>query len=163
MKQPPRAYPGASLATLTVAELARYCVSDILSIPIYQINNPARGDRQAAFARQLAIHLAHIVAGRRHEDVARYFKRNRSTASHNFEVLENLRDEPAFDHFLTLLEQRFTHLLIYRAAKPNGEWPLALEALARAVSMGRLEADIHFDAKFVVDTFREREPRRRVK
>ena len=156
-------YPGASLPTSYIAKLARTCVAEVLGISALSLKDPSRGDRQTAFARTLAIHLAHIVAGRRHDDVAREFDRNRSTASHHFEVLENLRDEPQFDTFLTLLEERFAHYLNWVATRPHGEWTPTLDALAKAVATGRLESDAHFDAKFVVETFRPGEPRRRTK
>ena len=129
-------YPGSTFATSQVCLLARKCVAEV-------------------------IHLAHIVAGRRHDAVGREFSRNRSTASHHFEQVENLRDEPEFDEFLTLLEVRFAHYLNWMEAQPKGAWVPTLDALARAVATGRLEADAHFEAKFVVETFRPPEPRRR--
>jgi len=154
-------YPGATLDTRYVCRLARYCVAEILECDPLLLIGEARGPRKLAFARQLAIHLAHIVAGRRHEDVAAAFDRNRSTASHHFEVLENLRDVPEFDSFLTMLEQRFAHMLRYAETRPSQAWGAALEAMARAVRRGQLEAETHFDAKFVTDTFRVRDKRRR--
>lgn len=156
-------YPGGQLDTLHVSRLARHCVAEILGCdPLMLIGKP-RGARKLAFARQLAIHLAHIVAGRRHEDVAAAFDRNRSTASHHFEVLENLRDVPEFDVFLTMLEVRFTHLLRYAETRPTHAWGTALDAMTRAVRRGALEAETHFDAKFVTDTFRDRTRPRRIR
>lgn len=163
MTKPNAGYPGAGLPTSYVCTLARGCVAEVFGIAPLTLKNPSRGGREAAFARQVAIHLAHIVAGRRHDEVAREFDRNRSTASHHFEVLENLRDEPQFDHFLTLLEERFAHYLNYAATRPHGHWVPTLDALAKAVATGRLEPDAHFEAKFVVETFRPRQPRRRAK
>jgi hypothetical protein len=160
---PPAAqpYPGAPLDTRYVARLARYCVADVLRCDPLELIGKERGPRKLAFANKLAIHLAHIVAGRRHEEVAIAFGRNRSTASHHFEALENLRDVEQFDQFLTMLEQRFTHMLRYAETTPVRAWAAALEAMERRVSKGELEADTHFDAKFVVETFRVRDKRRR--
>ena len=154
-------YPGSTFATSQVCLLARKCVAEVFNMNALDLLDPARGGRKAAFARQLAIHLAHIVAGRRHDAVGREIWRNRSTASHHFEQVENLRDEPEFDEFLTLLEVRFAHYLNWMEAQPKGAWVPTLDALARAVATGRLEADAHFEAKFVVETFRPPEPRRR--
>lgn len=150
-------YPGSSLETWYVCRLARYCVADVLRFdPLLMIGKP-RGPRKMAFARQLTIHLAHIVAGRRHDEVAKHFSRNRSTASHHFEVLENLRDVPEFDLFLIALEQRFSHLLHAAETRPVEAWGAALHAMQRAVRRGELESDTHFDAKFVTETFRNRD------
>ncbi len=146
-------YPGRTLTTAYVCRQARYCVASLFGIDFSLLRNPARGTRKVALAMQLCVHLAHIVAGRRHDEVARHFDRNRSTASHNFEVMENLRDVPAFDLFLTVLEARFAALLTFAETKPQEQWGEALEAMTKAVKAGELEAEAHFDAKYVVDTF----------
>lgn len=151
-------YPGASLTTRAVAHLARLLVGELLGVNPYAMIAYERGPRNVAFARQLAIHLSHIVAGRRHEEVAAAFRRNRSTASHHFEVLENLRDVEDFDAFLTALENRFADMLRAEEAAPREAWGKALDAMARAVNQGRLDPDSHFDAKFVVATFKPRPP-----
>lgn len=151
-------YPGRTLSTRYVCRQARYCVASVFDLDPLLLRNPTRGTRKIALAMQLCVHLAHIVAGRRHDEVARAFDRNRSTASHNFEVLENLRDVAEFDLFLTVLEARFAALLTYAESRPTEQWGEALAAMTRAVKAGALEADAHFDAKYVVETFL---PRRR--
>jgi hypothetical protein len=149
-------YPGASLDTRYVARLARYCIGDVLECDPLLLVGKDRGSRKLAFARQLAIHLTHIVAGRRHQEVARAFDRNRSTASHHFEVLENLRDIPEFDAFLTVMETRFAAILRSAETRPLEAWGKAVDAMIRSVRRGELEADTHYDAKFVAETFRTR-------
>lgn len=146
-------YPGRTLTTPYIARLARYCVAGVFGMDAMLLRNPARGSRQVALGMQLCVHLTHIVAGRRHEDVADWFERNRSTASHNFEVMENLRDVPDFDLFLHTLETSFENLLRYAEARPGELWGDALTAMAKAVKAGKLEADAHYDAKFVVESF----------
>jgi len=146
-------YPGRTLSTRYVCRQARYLVASVFDIDPLLLRNPTRGTRKIALAMQLCVHLAHIVAGRRHDDVAKTFERNRSTASHNFEVMENLRDVPEFDLFLTVPEARFSATLTYAESKPTEQWGEALKAMMRAVARGELEADAHFDAKYVVDTF----------
>lgn len=150
-------YPGASLDTWYVCRLARYCVAEVLQCdPLLMIGKP-RGARQMAEARRLAMHLAHIVAGRPLEDVADAFSRNRSTSSHHFGVVENLRQVGEYNDFLEQLEARFAHLLRAAEIRPAEAWGRALKALDRAVRRASMDdADAHFDAKFVVDTFRVR-------
>jgi len=146
---------GASLDIVQVCRIARICAADVMGCdPLALIGKP-RGARKLAFARQLAVHLAHVVAGRGHEQVARQFARNRSTASHNFEVLENLRDAPAFDGFLSVLELRYEHMLRIAEQRPRHAWKQAVRELQQMVAEGRLESDAHYDAKFVAETFRD--------
>lgn len=163
MEKPKPVYPGENLPTSFLATLSRKCVAEVLRINPLSLKDPSRSDRVSSFGRQLAIHLVHIVCGRRHADVAREFDRNRSTAQHHFEVLENMRDVPEFDMWLTLLEERYANAVNLHANAAKGEWMPTLDALARAVATGALDSDAHFDAKFVVETFRAREPRRRIK
>lgn len=147
-------YPGADLSTGHVATLARALVADLFEVDRRLLLLETRGSRKVAFMRALAIHLTHVVAGRRHEEVAVAFRRNRSTASHHFEVFENLREVAEFDEFLSLLEHRFALLLAASERRPVRAWGKALEAMAHKVNKGELEPDIHFDAKFVVATFK---------
>ena len=147
-------YPGASLTTLYVARLARQLVGQTFKIDPVAMIAYDRGPRDVAFGRSLAMHLTHIVGGRRHEEVATAFRRNRSTASHHFEVFENLREVQDFDGFLDILEHQFALLLVLAEKRPYQAWGKALEAMAAAVNAGTLEADAHFDAKFVVATFK---------
>lgn len=148
-------YPGSCLSTRYVAYLARVLVGELLGLEPVALIAWDRGPRNVAFGRQLAIHLTHIVAGRRHEEVAAAFRRNRSTASHHFEVVENLREIGDFDAFLMKLEDKFAAMLKAEEAAPREAWGQALEAMAREVSLGRLDPDAHFDAKYVVATFRK--------
>lgn len=151
-------YPGATLTTRYVARLARSLVADLLNIDPALMILPDRGSRVVTFGRSLAIHLSHIVGGRRHDDVAAAFRRNRSTASHHFEVFENLREVPEFDAVLSNLEHKFALLLAAAEQRPYEAWGKALEAMALRVSEGSLEPDAHFDAKYVVATFKVQAP-----
>lgn len=149
-------YPGAKLATSHVCRLARHLVAEVLGCDPLMLVGKARGPRKLAVARQFAIHLAHVVAGRSHENVAKCFSRNRSTASHHFEVVEDLRDETWFDGFMLLIEERFRLLLELAEQDPKGAWRKALHALDAAVEDGGLEGDAHRGAEYLVETFRER-------
>ena len=89
-----------SLTALVVATVAiEFGVSnqDILS--------PTKGRAQLSFARQTAMYLAHIVFQLTLSRVARAFGRDRSTVSHACNIVEDSRDDDAFDLQLTLLEQ----------------------------------------------------------
>lgn len=148
--------PGANLSAFQCCRLASEMVAEVLGANAVLVRAKPRGSRQLAVARQLAVHLVHVVAGRNHEEVASMFGRNRSTASHHFETVEDLRDVKAFDDFVELLEERYAMQLRY-AAMPSAvaAWRTALGGVAQAVEDGDLEGDAIDAAKYLVETFRE--------
>lgn len=148
--------PGAALSAFQCCRLASDLVAEILDTNPYLVRARPRGSRRLAVARQLAIHLVHVVAGKNHEEVAQAFGRNRSTASHHFETVEDLRDVREFDEFMELLEERYAMQLRY-AAMPSAvrSWRRALGAVGAAVEDAGLEGDALSAGEYLVDTFRE--------
>jgi chromosomal replication initiation ATPase DnaA len=63
-----------------------------------------RGRPHAAFARQVAMYLAHVACGLTLTQVGHVFSRDRTTVAHACGRVEDLRDDPAFDRSLELLE-----------------------------------------------------------
>ena len=63
----------------------------------------SRGAR-AAFARQVAMYLMHVVYRLTLAEAAGHFNRDRSTASHACHHVEDLRDDDRFDRQLVDLE-----------------------------------------------------------
>lgn len=63
-----------------------------------------RGRPHAAFARQVAMYLAHVACGLTLTRVGEVFSRDRTTVAHACGRVEDLRDDPAFDRSLELLE-----------------------------------------------------------
>ena len=57
-----------------------------------------------AFARQVAMYLAHVTFELNLARVGFAFGRDRSTASHACQIVEDRRDDPAFDAWLDGLE-----------------------------------------------------------
>lgn len=66
---------------------------------------PGRGAADAAFARQMAMYLCHVGFGMSLSRVALAFGRDRSTVGHACHLVEDRRDDPAFDQLLFALEQ----------------------------------------------------------
>jgi chromosomal replication initiation ATPase DnaA len=85
-----------SLVALVVAHLYGVSVDDLKA-------GTRRGPR-AAFARQIAMYLMHVVYRLTVAEVAREFGRDRSTAAHACHLVEDLRDDPRFDRQLALIE-----------------------------------------------------------
>ena len=61
--------------------------------------------RAAAFARQIAMYLAHVGFGLSMAEVGRAFGRDRTTVVHACHLIEDRRDEGRFDQVLDHLEQ----------------------------------------------------------
>lgn len=77
-----------------------------------------RGPARAAFARQISMYLAHVVCGLTLTEVGRVFGRDRTTVAHACGVVEDRRDDAAFDGRLTHLERAVAALV--EALGPGG-------------------------------------------
>jgi chromosomal replication initiation ATPase DnaA len=66
--------------------------------------SPTRGSPHEAFARQVAMYLAHVGLGLSLSEVARLFARDRSTVAHGCALVEDRRDAAPFDRALDILE-----------------------------------------------------------
>lgn len=66
--------------------------------------------RTTAFARQIAMYLAHVGFGVSMAEVGKIFGRDRTTVVHACHVIEDRRDEARFDDLLDHLEQAATAL-----------------------------------------------------
>jgi chromosomal replication initiation ATPase DnaA len=79
-------------------------VAATFAVPLAALRGQSRGCARAAFARQSAMYLAHVVFGLTCADVGRLFGRDRTTAAHACRVIEDRREDPFFDAVLTALE-----------------------------------------------------------
>jgi chromosomal replication initiation ATPase DnaA len=68
------------------------------------LKRPTRGRSRVAFARQVAMYLAHVTFGLTLTMVGRAFGRDRTTVSHACALVEDARDNPEFDRTLEVLE-----------------------------------------------------------
>jgi len=66
--------------------------------------NGSRCKLSAARARQLAMYLAHVVQGETLTAIGQAFQRDRTTVSYACALIEDLRDDPAFDADVSRLE-----------------------------------------------------------
>ncbi len=65
----------------------------------------SRGRAEVAFARQAAMYLAHTRFGLPYVDVGRLFDRDRTTARHACQQVEDRREDPRIDSILDYLER----------------------------------------------------------
>lgn len=63
-----------------------------------------RGSPPTAFARQVAMYLAHVGCGLNLTEVGRLFARDRTTVAHACGLVEDRREDAPFDRSLELLE-----------------------------------------------------------
>lgn len=79
-------------------------ISLTLGVPLLGLRAPTRCRVQVAFARQVAMYLAHAVFGLRYAAIGRLCGRDHTTVAHACRVIEQRRDDPDFDRMLELLE-----------------------------------------------------------
>jgi chromosomal replication initiation ATPase DnaA len=84
--------------------LAAVVVAHFYGVTVEDLRAGTRKGPRAAFARQIAMYLMHVVYRQTMAEVARAFHRDRSTAAHACHRVEDLRDDPSFDRDLTLIE-----------------------------------------------------------
>lgn len=99
----PRSYPGP--APLPADDWLPRVVAASLALPLADLMAPSRRSARAAFARQVAMYLAHVSFGATFSAVGRVFGRDRTTAAHAVRVIEERRDDPCVDALLDRLER----------------------------------------------------------
>ena len=92
-----------------LCELCVRVVSVALSVPLDALRAPTRSQAEAAFARQIAMYLAHTTFGLLMTEVGIAFGRDRTTVAHACTVVEDRRDDPAFDTLIGELEALLHH------------------------------------------------------
>ncbi len=97
------------------ARLAQSAVAYAFGVSLDDLEAPTRRSREAAFARQVAMYLAHIAFELSLTRVAQAFGRDRSTAAHACHRIEDQRDDRGFDASMDALEA------CLRAAPQHGD------------------------------------------
>jgi chromosomal replication initiation ATPase DnaA len=93
-------------------------VSQVFMVASADLWSGTRGCARAAFARQVAMYLAHVACGLTLTEVGHVFSRDRTTVAHACGLVEDLRDDTAFDRSLELLESVLRSLVPYSAPFP---------------------------------------------
>jgi len=79
-------------------------VARAFALPVAELRQPTRRAARVAFARQVAMYVAHVGLGLSLTAAARLFGRDRTTASHACRVVEDRRDEPEVEALLAAIE-----------------------------------------------------------
>lgn len=97
---------GVRLASPTACDDVIALIAHEKRVPIRLLVHRSRCRVGTARARQLAMYLSHVVLGRSLTEIGDAFGRDRTTVSHACAVIEDMRDDPAFDDEVTALERR---------------------------------------------------------
>ena len=92
--------PGALLR----AGMTQIVVAHAYGVTLDDLRAPSRVSSHVAFARQIAMYLAHIVFSMSMAEVGRGFGRDRSTACYAIQRVEAMRDDPELERTLGWLE-----------------------------------------------------------
>jgi chromosomal replication initiation ATPase DnaA len=87
-----------------VREMLEQAVSRVFMVASADLWSGTRGRPRVAFARQVAMYLAHVAWGLSLTEVGYVFARDRTTVAHACGVVEDSRDDPVLDRSLELLE-----------------------------------------------------------
>ncbi|MDX2288572.1 MAG: helix-turn-helix domain-containing protein [Hyphomicrobiaceae bacterium] len=79
-------------------------VAQVFAVAEGDLRRPTRGRARVAFARQVAMYLAHVACGMSLTEVGRIFERDRTTVAYACGLVEDRRDDPLIDRTLELLE-----------------------------------------------------------
>ena len=97
---PPPAAHGRAACCRIAARLA----ASHYEVPLAEVAGRRRGSRRATRARHVAMYLAHVAYGLNLVAVGAGFGRDRTTAAYACGLIEDARDDPAFDAALAGLE-----------------------------------------------------------
>ncbi len=86
-------------------------VAAVFEVDIHDLRTSTRGSPRTAFARQVAMYLAHVVCGLSLTEVGTLFARDRTTVAHACSVVEDRRDDPELDGRLEHLERAVASLI----------------------------------------------------
>ena len=94
----------ARCSTDNLKNIIEFAIAVAFEIEACDLRKPTRGRAETAFARQVAMYLAHVAYGLTLSDVGRAFDRDRTTVAYACGIVEDRRDDVSLDRTLDLLE-----------------------------------------------------------
>ncbi len=95
-----RAEDGTSSLCLCVEAV----VAHAFALSVADLRGTTRGEAPVAFARQVAMYVAHVWLALSLSEVGRRFDRDRTTVAHACRVVEERRDDPRIDRLVSAIE-----------------------------------------------------------
>ena len=90
--------------SLALCRLVESTASAAFGVRLPDMRAPTRCRAHIAFARQVAMYLAHVSFGLTYTAIGRCFERDRTTVAHGCRLVEDRRDDPGLDTSLDYLE-----------------------------------------------------------
>ncbi len=98
------AYKAQYIQFSVLSSLLEQTVSTMFAVPLRDLRAKSRCAARVAFARQVAMYLAHVVFGLTLTRVGYMFGRDRTTVAHGCAVVEDRRENPILDRALNVVE-----------------------------------------------------------
>lgn len=100
--------PPASLPLRNVCRIVRQMVGEL--VQLFGDRVMLRRDRRrlSCHVRQIAMYVCHVALRISMSDIGEAFGRDRTTVGHACHVVEDRRDDPAFDDFVSAVERIVT-------------------------------------------------------
>jgi hypothetical protein len=96
------------------------CVVSAFGVSPREIAGRSRGLAHVALARQVAMYMHHVVLRQSLTAIARRFERDRTTVAHACRVVEDRRDDPAFEECLDAIERAIQGAIAPLRRSPRG-------------------------------------------
>ena len=87
------------------AQLIVAAVTLEFGTPYMDVRSKTRGASEICFARQISMYLMNVIYGVSLTRIGRAFNRDRSTASHACNLIEDYREDPLLDQKISRLEK----------------------------------------------------------
>lgn len=84
-------------------------VAKVFNVDLVGLHAESRGQAEVAQARQVAMYLLHCAFSVSLTEIGHIFSRDRTTVRHACKIVEDRRDDPAFDYILNNLEEIVCH------------------------------------------------------
>ncbi|MGE0407861.1 MAG: helix-turn-helix domain-containing protein [Amphiplicatus sp.] len=130
--------PGALRSPDLVSRIATEAMDvacEAYRVALFEMKAKRRSRSQVAYARQMAMYLAHVVGQLSLNEIALLFERDRRTVAYACHIIEDRRDGPFYDRQVELLEIALRERLqaIFARLRLFHELNLAETAAARAM------------------------------
>jgi len=102
---PPPRPPSVSLPIRTVCRIAQKITAEMVMITGSRMLERRDRRRMLCHVRQIAMYACHTALQLTQQDIAGGFGRHRSTVAHACMIVEQRRDDTAFDDFVSAIER----------------------------------------------------------
>lgn len=90
---------------IPACQFIKSSVALVFGVSIHELNAQTRLGAKIAFARQLAMYIAHVRLGMKLVEIGHTFGRDRTTVAHACRLVEDRRDEPHIDFLIDCIER----------------------------------------------------------